>query len=50
MKFSGVITIGRSDVHATGERHTGQGHTVKKAPIWAVLDCDYSLLSQMAKK
>ena len=45
MKFSGVITIDRSDVHAKGEGHRGQF-----SPIQAFVDPNSSLNRQMATK
>ena len=54
IKFSGVIAIDKSDVHAKGQ---GQRSKVKVkevktnfAPIWAFQDCNSSLNSKMTTK
>ena len=49
MKFSGVITIDKSDVHAKGQ---GQRSKVKvtEVTILVFLDCNSSFNSQMATK
>ena len=58
MKFSGVITIDKSDVHAWGQGQRsevkGQGHTIQKIadfdPNWEFPDCNSSLNLPMATK
>ena len=49
MKFSGVITMDRSDVHAKGQDHTAL-KIVEFDPDWAFPDCNSSLNSPMATK
>ena len=53
MKFSGVIAIDKSNVHAE-VKVKGQGHTGQKIadfdPNWAFQDCNSSLNLAMATK
>ena len=52
IKFSGVITIDKSGVHAKGMRSKVKVTEIKAnfAPIWMFPDCSSSLNSQMGKK
>ena len=52
MKSSGVITIGKNDVHAKGQGQRSRSQRSKNIlpPIWSFLDSYSSLNSQMAMK